>query len=42
MSAVAAGVEGELVERDESLSALGRMLASVQSEAAGRLVWLGG
>ena len=42
MSAVAAGVDGELVERDESLSALGRMLASVQSEAAGRLVWLGG
>jgi DNA-binding CsgD family transcriptional regulator/tetratricopeptide (TPR) repeat protein len=42
MTAVAAGVERELVERDESFSALGRMLASVQSEAAGRLVWLGG
>ena len=42
MSAVAAGVEGELLERDESLSALSRTLASVQAEATGRLVWLGG
>ena len=42
MSAVVEGVEAALLERDESLSALGRMLASVQSEATGRLVWLGG
>jgi DNA-binding CsgD family transcriptional regulator len=42
MSAVAAGVEGELLERDESLSALCRTLAVVRSESTGRLVWVGG
>jgi DNA-binding CsgD family transcriptional regulator/tetratricopeptide (TPR) repeat protein len=42
MSASAAAVGGELLERDESLSALSGMMASVESDATGRLVWLGG
>jgi DNA-binding CsgD family transcriptional regulator/tetratricopeptide (TPR) repeat protein len=33
---------GELLERDEAMSALDDMLASVQTEASGKLVWVGG
>ena len=32
----------QLLERDESMSALHRLLESVQSERTGRLVWVGG
>lgn len=39
---VAPGVDGELLERDETMSALDRLLASVRADAVGRLVWLGG
>jgi DNA-binding CsgD family transcriptional regulator/tetratricopeptide (TPR) repeat protein len=42
MSSIAAGVEGQLLERGESISALSGLLASVQADATGRLVWIGG
>ena len=42
MSIVPACVDGELLERDESMSTLGRLLASVKSDATGLLVWVGG
>jgi len=42
MNSVAADVEGQLLERGESISALSGLLASVQADATGRLVWIGG
>ena len=42
MSSIAADVEGQLLERGESISALSGLLASVQADATGRLVWIGG
>ena len=42
MSIVAACADGELLERDESMSTLGGLLASVRSEATGLLVWVAG
>jgi DNA-binding CsgD family transcriptional regulator/tetratricopeptide (TPR) repeat protein len=42
MSIVAAGVDAELLERDESMSTLSGLLASVRSDATGLLVWVGG
>ena len=42
MSSIAADVERQLLERGESISALSGLLASVQADATGRLVWIGG
>ena len=42
MSSIAADVEGQLLERGESISALSGLLASVQADATGRLAWIGG
>jgi predicted ATPase len=42
MSSIAADVEGQLLEREESISALSGLLASVQADGTGRLVWIGG
>ena len=42
MSSIAADVERQLLERSESISALSGLLASVQADATGRLVWIGG
>ena len=39
---IATGVGRELLERDDSLSALSEVLATVRSEATGRLLWVGG
>ena len=42
MSVVAGRVDAELLERDESMSTLSGLLASVRSDATGLLVWVGG
>jgi DNA-binding CsgD family transcriptional regulator/tetratricopeptide (TPR) repeat protein len=42
MSIVAAGVDGELLERDQSMSTLSGLLANVGSDETGLLVWVGG
>ena len=42
MSSIAADIEGQLLEREESISALSGLLTSVQADATGRLVWIGG
>ena len=42
MSSMAADIEGQLLEREESISALSGLLTSVQADATGRLVWIGG
>ncbi|HTU84305.1 MAG TPA: AAA family ATPase [Solirubrobacteraceae bacterium] len=42
MSSIAADVEGQLLERGQSISALSGFLASVQADATGLLVWIGG
>src|SRR5580692_12423511 len=39
---IATGAGRELLERDESLSALSEVLATVRSDANGRLLWVGG
>jgi DNA-binding CsgD family transcriptional regulator/tetratricopeptide (TPR) repeat protein len=39
---VAPGVDGGLLERDETLAALEALLAEVRAHGSGRLVWVGG
>ena len=42
MTAVAPGVDGVLLEREETLAALEGLLAEVRAAGSGRLVWVGG